>query len=651
MKSSIAVISPSSVLTEKMEEKIRKKNLNIIVKQAFTNDAINEAEELILKGVKVLISRGHTASVLRKNLDIPIVDIKHTFFDCYIAYNKARKISDRIAFLASSKGFESILYRSKEFLKGIEIVSIDLSESEEIIDNKLHRLVEMGIEVAIGGLTLEEKVKSLGIRYVMSEADTEALNQALEEAHHLVRIEFEREDRRTELENRYEMINSILNCVSDGVISYDKDGIITNGNYNAKKILGEDIVGKDVKDLFPSNLFMRSIKEGQSINNEILNMKKSSLVVNIEPIKVSSKVVGSVATLQKVRHIQEVEQKIRHSMLKKGHVAQARFEDIIGESEEINQAKDIAKKYARVDNTVLIFGETGTGKELFAQSIHNHSNRRDKPFVAINCGAFPPNLLESELFGYVKGAFTGALNEGKTGIFELAHGGTIFLDEISETPLEVQIKLLRVIQERKIVRIGDDKVTPIDVRIIAASNKDLREQVKKGLFREDLYYRICVLELKIPKLEKRKEDIPHLINYFMNKSEISVDLITNKAVKMLKEAKWPGNIRQLNNIVERLIIMSSDGVIDSEMVKEVLDYSSIDSLEDDLVVENNRVEIREDLTEEELIKRVLIETKGNRKEAAEILGISTTTLWRRINKYKSIDDEFLERTKYGNIGF
>lgn len=328
-------------------------------------------------------------------------------------------------------------------------------------------------------------------------------------------------------------------------------------------------------------------------------------------------------------------------MLKKGHIAHARFEDILGESKEINQVKEIAKRYAEVDSTVLIFGETGTGKELFAQSIHNHSNRKDKPFVAINLGgAFPPNLLESELFGYVKGAFTGALSEGKTGIFELAHGGTIFLDEISEAPLEVQLKLLRVIQERKIVRIGDDKVIPIDVRIVAASNKDLREQVNKGLFREDLYYRICVLELKIPRLEERKEDIPYLINHFIEESKIPVDIITNKAVNMLKEAKWPGNVRQLNNIIERLIIMSSDGIIDSTMVEEVLDYSNKDNFKGNSVVRNNRLEIKEDCTEEELIKRALIETKGNRKETADILGISTTTLWRRINKYKSIDDDF-----------
>ncbi len=649
MEYSIAVISPSSVLTKKMKEEIDRRNLDIIVKQAFTDDAINEAEELILQGIKVLVSRGHTASVLRENVDIPVVDVRHTFFDCYIAYNKARKISEKIAFLASSKEFESILYRSREFLRGIEIIPIDLKDEEEIIDRKLEDLVNRGIEVAIGGLTLESKVRNLGIEYVMSEADEEAVNQALEEALHLSRIEFEREERRIELENRYELINAILNCVSDGVISYDRHGIISNANHNAKKILGKELIDRDVREFIPSNLCERTIENGKKINNEIIDINRLSLVLNLEPIKVDSRVIGAVATFQKSKHIQEVEQKIRHSMLKKGHIAHVSFEDILGESREIEQAKDMAKRYAEVDSTVLIFGETGTGKELFAQSIHNHSDRRDKPFVAINCGAFPPSLLESELFGYVKGAFTGALSEGKTGIFELAHGGTIFLDEISEAPLEVQVKLLRVIQERKIVRIGDDKVIPIDVRIVAASNRDLREQVNKGRFREDLYYRICVLELKIPRLEERREDIPCLINHFMENSKIPINMITNKAVNMLKEARWPGNVRQLSNIMERLIIMNRDGIIDSEMVKNALEHCNSMETHNMPTYSSENKENNEKLTEEELIKKALIEAKGNRKKTADILGISTTTLWRRIGEYDSIDEEFLERVKYGKI--
>lgn len=650
MENAIAVISPSSVLTTKVEKEIKRRNLNIHLRQAFTEEAVYEAEELILKGTKIIISRGHTAAVLRKNLDVPVVDIKHTFFDIYQAYKKAKTISDKVVFLASSEGFEYMLRRSEDILHGIQIISIDLNDSDDIINDKLRELVESGIKVAVGGLTLKDKVENFDIKYIMSEADEEAVSQGIEEALHLLRIELEREDKRLELERRYEMINAILNCVTDGVISYDVNGEITNANYYAKKILGKDIIGKNVNNVFGTKLFMKSITEGQYFSNELYSYNNTSLIINLEPIKTNNKIIGSVATLQKSREIQEMEQKIRYSLLRKGHVAKMRFSHIVGESDEIIETKNIAKKYAETESTVLIYGETGTGKELFAQSIHNYSDRRNKPFVAINCGAFPANLLESELFGYVKGAFTGALSEGKTGIFELAHGGTIFLDEISETPLEVQIKLLRVIQERKIVRIGDDKVTPIDVRIIAATNKDLRDQVLKGLFREDLYYRICVLELKIPNLQQRKEDIPMLIDYFIKTQDLGINLITNKALNILKEASWPGNVRQLSNVIERLSIISHDKVIDSEMVIKVI---AVDTFNTNLYknIEDNNEHKEKDkidlkLNEEKIIRNALIKANGNRKKTADLLGISTTTLWRRMKKYKSIDEEFLEQIKY-----
>lgn len=661
MHSKIAVISPSSIVTQKMKEEVEKRNLDIVVRQAFTVDAVNEAEELILKGVKIIISRGVTASALRKNLDIPIVDIKHTFFDCYTAYKKARTISDKIAFLATSKGFEHILERSKDLLEGVTIIPINLFEDKEVIDAKLSQLVEMGIEVAIGGLTLEKKVTSLGIKYVMTEADSEALRQAIDEALHLIRIEIEKEARRMELENKYEMINSIFNCVSEGIISYDSNGFITNINNNAIRVLGQQIEGKKINEILTSDIFMEAVQNGESITNEIINSAKTSFVVNIEPVKVDSHIIGAVATLQQSKQIQAVEQKIRHTMLNKGHVSDKTFDDIIGESEKICLTKELAMRYAAVDSTVLILGDTGTGKELFAQSIHNYSNRREAPFVAINCGAFPPSVLESELFGYVKGAFTGALNEGKAGIFELAHRGTIFLDEISETPLDVQIKLLRVIQERKIIRIGDDKVIPIDVRIITASNKDLKKQIKEGLFREDLYYRICVLELKIPSLKERAEDIPGLVRHFIENSKTPVQGITNKAMNMLASAEWPGNVRQLSNIIERLIVICNNGVISSEMVEEAADIVSKESVEIDNNItkifdekadnkgQNKNTDVGETMTEVELIKKVLIETRGNRGQAAEKLGISTTTLWRKIKKIDSIDEDFLKRVRYGEI--
>ena len=449
---------------------------------------------------------------------------------------------------------------------------------ESVIDRKLRTMAEKGIAVAIGGLSLKSKVTDMGIKYIMTEADSDAIREAIDDALHLLKIETDKEQRRNEIENKYETINSIFNCVADGVLSIDQNGRITNINNNAKNILRDISVDTNINKIIPSNIFSNCINKGISITNEIINYKEKQLVVNVEPIKVENQTIGAVITIQKSKHIQAAEQKIRNIMLNKGHVADKTFDDIVGNSSSILFTKELAKKYAAVDSTILITGETGTGKELFAKSIHNFSNRKDSPFVAINCAAFPPSILESELFGYVKGAFTGALNQGKAGIFELAHKGTIFLDEISEAPLDVQLKLLRVIQERKIIRLGDDKIIPIDVRIITASNKNLKKQIESGLFRKDFYYRICVLELEIPSLKDRREDIPALINHFIDTGNNSVKGITNKALNILAAADWPGNIRQLSNIIERLIVICDNDIINSDIVKDTtdsLDYSII----------------------------------------------------------------------------
>ncbi len=657
MYSKIAVISPSTILTAKIRQEIERQNLNIIVRQASRENAVYEVEELLIKGVKILISRGITASILRHNFDIPVIDIKHTFFDCYSAYKNAKQYSDKIAFLATSEKFELMIRKSMDLLEGAIIIPIHHLEPIEVIETKLNKMKESGIEVAIGGLSLEKKVFSLGIKYIMTEADNEAIIEAIDDALHLFKIEMEKEERRLELEYKYEMINSIFDCASEGMISIDQHGVITNINNNARRILGNYAEGKFIQEIIPAEIFIDAVKNGVPTSNEIINFGKSSLVVNIEPIIVENQTIGAVATIQQSKKIQAVEQKIRHTMLNKGHVADKTFNDIIGESEVIRTTKELAKRYASVDSTILILGETGTGKEIFAKSIHSHSERKAAPFVAINCAAFPSSILESELFGYVKGAFTGALNQGKAGIFELAHRGTIFLDEISEAPLEVQLKLLRVIQERKIIRIGDDKVIPIDVRIIAASNKDLKQQIKLGLFREDLYYRICVLELALPSLRDRREDIPSLIRYFIESSQLPVKGITHKAIEMLGSAGWPGNIRQLSNIIERLIVICDDEIITSDMVEKATDL--LNQSESSLI--EGRTKAREEasshmdrtasaaLTEEELIKRALMEAKGERRLAAQRLGISTTTLWRKIKKCKGIDSDFLDLIKYAQL--
>lgn len=648
MENKIAVISPSSIMTKKIKKIIEEEKMEIIVREATREKAVNEVEELILQGVKVFISRGVTATILREKFDIPVINIRHTFFDCYNAYINAKKISSQIAFLATSNDFNIILNKSKDFLIGAEIITINNLDN---IDNKLKEIFSRGYRVAIGGLTLKEKVLKLGIDYVMTEADNYSLIKAIEDAEHILKIEIESENQRIDIENKFEMINSIFHCATEGMISIDKNGTITNINTTAKNVLNLNSSVKFIDDIIPSEIFSRVLKNGEEVKNEIIIYKKITLIINIEPVKVKSKIIGAVITLKKANEIEAAEQKYRRTILNKGHVAIKTFDDIIGRSESMKITKKLAKKYSKVDSTVLILGETGTGKEIFAESIHNYSARKNAPFVAINCAAFPASVLESELFGYVEGAFTGALKKGKMGIFELAHKGTIFLDEISEAPLDVQLKLLRVIQERKIMRIGGDELIPIDVRLIAASNKDLKELINKGLFREDLYYRLCVLELRIPSLNERRQDIPDLVKTFINESTKPNNVITNKAIDMLMSYEWSGNVRQLNNIVERLTVIKDDGVITSDDVLNATEnlrdknnfFENKNSSKNDSSYSKRNDEFK---TEEDLLKEALIECNGNKKLTAQNLGISTSTLWRKIKKYKSIDAEFINRLKY-----
>lgn len=645
MEPKIGVISPSSTLTQLIQEIVDQRKLPFVIKQASQEDALDIAQELIHKGIAVIISRGNTAHMLRSQVHIPIVDVQHTFFDCYFSYQKARRISNKIAFLATSEGYIKILNKSKPFLEDVLIYPLNPLLGTDAIEKNLDELVSMGIEVAIGGLSLEKAVTKRNIQYIMTTADKDSVNDAINAALHLFKIEQEKIRKSLELQSRYELIHAILNCVSEGIISIDHNGVVTNMNGKANKFLETLRCGQRIDSIIKKSYFSDVLKKGEAVRGALLTIKKHSLIISIDPIKLDQQVIGAVATLQKQTEIQNIEHKMRRVLAQK-HFADKTFDDIIGSSPAIQAAKKLAAKYASVDSTIMIVGGTGTGKELFAQSIHNASSRRHAPFVAINCAAFPPSILESELFGYVKGAFTGALNEGKPGIFELAHMGTIFLDEISETSLDVQLKLLRVIQERKVIRIGDDKVTPVDIRIITASNKNLNDLVKRGVFREDFFYRICVLKLRLPSLNERREDIPELTRYFLKNPHLPSCNITEEALKLLSACEWRGNIRQLSNIVERLAVMCYDGIIDKKLVREVADDISFQNDEALFPITSAVSTTKGSLTEKEFIYQILCAMNGDRTKAAKHLGISTTTLWRKMKKFRKEDPHCFDLIKY-----
>ena len=314
------------------------------------------------------------------------------------------------------------------------------------------------------------------------------------------------------------------------------------------------------------------------------------------------------------------------------------LDNIIGESNIIKTIKNESFIASKSSSTVLITGESGTGKELFARAIHNHSDRVDNPFIAVNCAAIPDNLLESELFGYEEGAFTGAKKGGKLGKFELAHKGTIFLDEIGDMSLHLQAKLLRVLQERELDKIGGKSNISIDVRIISATNKDLEDMVSKGIFREDLYYRLNVIPIHLPSLKDRREDIPLLIDYtikeYSNKLGKNVDRVDKDALKVMMEYRWPGNIRELQNIIEYSINMSSSSVITLDSIPQKIKCTSINEVRED----NREIRTLEDLEKQEIIRALdkFKDFKKDKELVAKALGISRATLYRKLEKYNIV---------------
>lgn len=423
------------------------------------------------------------------------------------------------------------------------------------------------------------------------------------------------------MDNTY--INQLIANIPLAIAITDEDGLIKNINQSMLDVFGyeEDrLVNKTISRLFKG---FDKIKKELICKNKLVNYdvdldrksNKPRLSLSAYPIRGKNNKYNIIFILQDIKK----ERKLTDQILQNRAIYT--FDKIISRDQEFLKTIDFAKKISNSKSTILMYGETGTGKELFAQSIHNESNRRDKPFIAINTGAIPKNLIESELFGYVEGAFTGAKKGGQVGKFELAHKGTIFLDEIGEMPFELQTRLLRVVEEGIISRVGSGEPIIIDVRIIAASNQDLMKKVEEGTFRKDLFYRLNVLPLNILPLRERKEDLPILAEFFMDK--ISRRLNKRK-VKLSKELlqrmsyhDWPGNVRELENLIELIINL---GYIPKDLLKVTREKE-----------DKNKLSLES--IERDHIRKVLGLHKNNISKSAKALGISRNTLYRKIGRY------------------
>jgi transcriptional regulator with PAS, ATPase and Fis domain len=443
-----------------------------------------------------------------------------------------------------------------------------------------------------------------------------------------------------------DLLNTIFNTVDECVVVVDEYGIITMMSSGYKEFIGcVNPEGKHVTKVIQNTKLHIVAKTGEKEVGEIQEVNGHKMISMRFPIVKEGKIVGAIGKVmfKDLRNFKILSNKITNlekeleyyrNELSTDRKAIYTFNNIIGRSDKSKEVMSLAKSAAKTDSNVLITGESGTGKELFAHSIHNASRRCLKPFVKINCGAIPAELFESEMFGYEEGAFTGAKRTGKKGKFEHANGGTILLDEIGDMPMSMQVKLLRVIQEKELVRVGGNDVIKVDVRVIASTNKSLEQLIKDGKFREDLYYRLDVMHLKLPSLRERVEDIEELSNELRmkicKKHGIYSEGISREAIDYLKSYSWPGNIRQLENVIERAInLLDADLSIMPKHLPEKIIKSKIKKYS----LENNYLKDIVETIEKDLIMECLNKTGGNKNETAKILGLSRAGLYKKINRY------------------
>jgi transcriptional regulator with PAS, ATPase and Fis domain len=485
--------------------------------------------------------------------------------------------------------------------------------------------------------------------------------------------------------NHLEILHAILDSAYEGICVIDKQGVVQEFNQAYSRILGKDrdsVIGRKVEEVIDNTRLHIVVQTGIPERGEVQRIQGHDMVVHRIPIIKDNEVIGAVGMLifEGVSELYKILERAQHltrtvaggqTMLDKKHKEQKpfTFDQILGDSVKLTAVKKRANRAAQSPSTVLIIGESGTGKELFARSIHYSSAYAEGPFISVNCSAIPEHLLESELFGYEEGAFTGARKGGKPGKFEVAHNGTLFLDEIGDMPLAMQAKLLRVLQERVVERVGGNEQLHIDVRIVAATNRNLEEMVELADFRSDLYYRLNIISIQVPPLRERKEDIPllieHYLEYYCKRNKTQAKYLHREALAILEDYSWPGNIRELVNIVEMLVsLVESREILPVDLPVSILtvnraqnnsamwrkdvreekralvsqdyDQDQTEKLNGKTVELIQEMKERSLAQEKEVILQVLREAGGNKAKAARILGIHRSTLYEKLNKFNLV---------------
>jgi transcriptional regulator with PAS, ATPase and Fis domain len=616
MTTQILFLSPMHGISALAPEVAEELGLSIAVE---TTDDLN-AQKVVKNypGVEIVVSRGGLADQARQIPGISVVEIVMSLNELLSQLSSLTQQGyKRIAIVSRANLFSGAI---GDFgLLGTQI-RIQPEHSEPAIQTRVQQMVRNGFEAIIGCRVAYNTARSLGAKAVILESGRIPIRSALREAMRILEAK-----RREKLQSA--QLKAIIDNIDEAVIAVTPEKEISFFNRHARRLFSADS-SPAAPDFSRALSVIDSAEQVTTING-------NSVVARSIPLEFDKSLQGRVLTLQEVTRIQASESKIRSSLHQKRLFARYRFSDLIGDSKAMQQVVARARNYARNDSNVLIHGETGTGKEVFAQSLHNDSRRKNAPFVSVNIASIAPSLIESELFGYADGAFTGARKGGKPGLFELAHGGTLFLDEIGELAPEMQNRLLRVLQEKEIMRIGDDKIIPVDVRIISATNRDLFKQALSGAFRQDLYYRIHVFSLRIPALRDRAEDVPPIFDFYLKQfsaqSGCSV-VLTAAAERWLKSYNWPGNVRQLRNIAE-VVAYGETGIVDVPEIREALGEQMPNAAEAGFIAIPDVGTLKE--IESEVIRGLLARQSTN--EVCARLGISRATLWRKLRRLPASD--------------
>ncbi|EPR33125.1 proprionate catabolism activator, Fis family [Alkalidesulfovibrio alkalitolerans DSM 16529] len=609
---------------------------NIEIRLASMEEALPVARQCLAEGVEVVLGGGATGRLLREQLKLPVVTIARRDMDVIRAVMLARERSRKIAVTSFSGQIAGL--EIMEDILGVEIRQLPFRTTPELVA-AISKAVAEGFRCIVGGGICKTIAQSVGGEGFVVVPGERVIQQALEEARVIAQSQ-----RRSKEEA--ERLRIILHSVKEGVVGIDSEGRINLINPMAGEMLGldpENVLDRPMPEAVRSAGLFRVLESGEAEVDQFRRVGGLDMVINAMPVNVSEGTRAVVATFTRVSRIQDLDRKLKER-LAKGFVARYTLDDLKGSCAAMARLRAKAAQYAATDAAILVQGETGTGKEILAQGIHMASPRKRRPFVAVNCSALPETLLESELFGYEEGAFTGAKRGGKQGLFELAHGGTLFLDELADISPSLQVRLLRAIEEKEIMRVGGDRIVSTDVRIIASTFKDLAHEARMGRFRADLYFRIATLKIHTVPLRERAADIPDLLAALLARYDIPAGRsplpLSPRLQNRFTAHSWPGNVRELDSLAQRYAaLVGADKSGGHALLMEIMDELCAEAMpscgEKPLPAgpadgTSFKDQVRE--YEREIIAEALRQTGDNKAEAARRLGVSVNTLWRKLRE-------------------